>query len=127
VGTYALLLWLIRLVRKQQSFSVFRRAAWTTLCLVASLVILHSIEVVIWAQFYLWKHCFPDRETTYYYSLMSYTTVGYGDVALARPWQLMGGLEAMVGVLMFGWSTACLVAPVYRIQDALVKKFGTSA
>jgi Ion channel len=44
---------------------------------------------------YLWEHCFSDRETAYCYSLMSYTTVGYGDVALARPWRLMGGLEAM--------------------------------
>jgi Ion channel len=48
------------------------------------------LEAVIWAQFYLWKHCFSDRETAYYYSLMSYTTVGYGDVVLAHPRRLRG-------------------------------------
>jgi hypothetical protein len=34
----------------------------------------------------------------------------------------MGGMEAMAGVLLFGWSTACLVAFVYYVQNALMKK-----
>ena len=71
LGTYTILQWLICLTKKQRSFSVFRRAVGTILCLVIALVVLHSIEVVVWAQFYLWKRCFPDRETAYYYSQKS--------------------------------------------------------
>jgi hypothetical protein len=93
-----------------------------TLSVVAALVILHCLEILIWAQFLFWSNCFPDRETATYYSLMSYTTVGYGDVLLPLHWRLLGGLEAMIGVLMFGWSTACLVAFVYHVQNALLKK-----
>jgi hypothetical protein len=66
-------------------------------------------------------HCFPDRETAYYFSLTSYTTVGFGDVVISHPWRLMGGLEAINGVLMFGWSTASLVAFVFRLRETRVK------
>ena len=121
VGTYLLLRRLIRLARKPTT-AAFTRAAWTITCLIAALMILHVIEVVIWAHFYISQNCFPSRETAYYYSLMSYTTVGYGDVVIASPWRLMGGMEAMAGVLLFGWSTACLVAFVYFVQNALMKK-----
>jgi hypothetical protein len=63
-------------------------------------MLLHALEVVVWAHFYMWQNCFTSRETAYYYSLMSYTTVGYGDVVIASPWRLMGGMEAMAGVLV---------------------------
>jgi hypothetical protein len=121
VGTYALLRWLFRFARKPTT-AVFTRAAWTIVCLITALIIFHALEVVTWAHFYIWQHCFPDRETAYYYSLMSYTTVGYGDVVIASPWRLMGGMEAMAGVLLFGWSTACLVSFVYFVQNKLMEK-----
>jgi hypothetical protein len=122
VGTYALLRGLIRLARKPTT-AVFTRASWTITGIIAALILLHALEVVVWAHFYLWQHCFRDRETAYYYSLMSYTTVGYGDVVIASPWRLMGGMEAMTGVLLFGWSTACLVAFVYFVQNAMFRKY----
>jgi hypothetical protein len=82
VGTYAMLRWLIRVARKPTT-AIFTRAAWTFICLISALIILHAAEVVVWARFYISQHCFSDRETAYYYSLMSYTTVGYGDVVIA--------------------------------------------
>jgi hypothetical protein len=126
LGTYAMLLGLLRATKKHR-LQNFTRALLTMLGFVGSLLILHSIEVVIWAQFYLWKQCFPSRETSYYFSLMSYSTVGYGDVVISHPWRLMGGLEAMTGVLLFGWSTACLVAFIYYVQDATIKKLGPTS
>jgi len=50
------------------------------------------------------------------------TTVVYGDVVIASPWRLMGGLEAMFGVLLFGWSAALLVTLLTYIQNAHMKK-----
>jgi hypothetical protein len=45
---------------------------------------------------------------------MSYTTVGYEDVLLSNRWRMFGPIEAGVGVLMFGWSTAIMVAILER-------------
>lgn len=52
---------------------------------------------------------------------ISYTTVGYRDVVVANPWRLMGGLEAMTGVLMFGRSTASLVTLLSRFRESREK------
>src|SRR6476661_316134 len=45
----------------------------------ASVSILHFLESVIWAWFYQWWELFPDLETSMYFSLKSFTTIGYGD------------------------------------------------
>lgn len=80
--------------------------------LVSALLLLHLAEAVVWALFYVLAGVLPDLETAAYFSLTSYTTVGYGDVVLPEPWRLLGPLEAAVGVLMLGWSTGVLVAVI---------------
>jgi voltage-gated potassium channel Kch len=80
--------------------------------IVSSLLLLHLAEAVVWALFYLLAGTLPDLETAAYFSLTSYTTVGYGDVVLPEPWRLLGPLEAAVGILMLGWSTGILVAVI---------------
>jgi hypothetical protein len=80
--------------------------------LVSALLLLHLAEAVVWAIFYQLIGALPDLETAAYFSLTSYTTVGYGDVTLPEPWRLLGPLEAAVGILMLGWSTGILVAVI---------------
>jgi voltage-gated potassium channel len=80
--------------------------------LVSTLLLLHLAEAVVWALFFVLIGELPDLESAAYFSLTSYTTVGYGDVVLAEPWRLLGPLEAAVGVLMLGWSTGILVAVI---------------
>jgi hypothetical protein len=41
--------------------------------------------------------------------------VGYGDVVFPASWRLLGTIEAAVGKLVFGWSTAIFVAAITRI------------
>jgi voltage-gated potassium channel len=94
---------------------------------IVALVILHAIEVAVWAQFYVFEHCFPDAQTAYYFSLSSYTTVGYGDVVLSRQWRLMGSWEAMLGVLMFGRSTAALATLLHHLHDVRIRQFRAPA
>jgi voltage-gated potassium channel len=84
---------------------------------VSVLLLLHFLEAGIWAGLYRLLGLLPDMETAVYFSLTSYTTLGYGDVVLPSPWRLLGPIEAAVGILMFGWSTAIIVAvttQVYR-------------
>jgi voltage-gated potassium channel Kch len=80
--------------------------------LVSLLLLLHLAEAVVWALFFVLAGALPDLETAAYFSLTSYTTVGYGDVVLPEPWRLLGPLEAAVGILMLGWSTGILVAAI---------------
>jgi hypothetical protein len=87
--------------------------------LVGSLLLLHLAEAIVWALFYVWIGGLPDLESATYFSLTSYTTVGYGDVVLPEGWRLLGPIEAAVGVLMLGWSTGILVAVIATIYREL--------
>ena len=91
------------------------RPVWTLTCLVSMLLALHFLEISVWAAAFAGAHVLPDFETSLYYSLKSYTTVGYGDVLPPLSWRLLGPMEAAIGVLMLGWSTAIIVAAVQRL------------
>ena len=41
---------------------------------------------------------------------------GYGDVVLPPAWRSMGNFEAVIGIIMFGWSTALLVTVVTHLR-----------
>jgi hypothetical protein len=82
---------------------------------VSLLLLLHLVEAGLWGVTYRLAGLIPDMETAIYFSITSYTTVGYGDVVLQAPWRLLGPIEAAVGILMFGWSTAIMVAVINRV------------
>jgi voltage-gated potassium channel len=87
--------------------------------LVGTLLLLHLAEALVWALFLVWIGGLPDLESATYFSLTSYTTVGYGDLVLPERWRLLGPIEAAVGVLMLGWSTGILVAVIGTIYREL--------
>jgi len=93
------------------------RPIWTLIRLVSGLLLLHLFEMNIWAIAFVVVGMLPDFETALYFSLKSYTTVGYGDVLPLPAWRLVGPLEAAVGVLMLGLSTGFLVTAVQKIFD----------
>ena len=94
------------------------RPVWTLIRLVSLLLVLHLLEMAAWAVAYEFANVLPDFDTALYYSLKSYTTVGYGDVLPSVSWRLLGPIEAAVGILMLGWSTSIIVAAVQRIYNA---------
>jgi hypothetical protein len=69
--------------------------------------------------FYLWWGCLPDAEAAVYFSGVTYTTVGYGDLVLAKPWRVLAPIECLTGVLMCGLSTGVFFAGVNRIYQAI--------
>lgn len=93
------------------------RPVWILTRLVSSLLFLHLLEMATWAVAYTMGGVFGDYETSLYFSLKSYTTVGYGDVLPPKSWRLLGPFEAAAGVLMLGWSTSIIVAAVQRIYN----------
>lgn len=78
--------------------------------LFSGIMLLHTIETALWAVFYYTRALFTDFETSLYFSLTSYTTIGYGDVLLPQKWRLLGAIEGVCGVLLCGISTAFIFA-----------------
>jgi len=89
---------------------------WLFIRLAGWLVVLHLLEISIWALFYTWGHAIPDVRSAFYFSSVTYTTVGYGDLVLPEAWRLVGGIEALTGILMCGWSTGFFFAVVSRMH-----------
>jgi len=85
--------------------------------LFSGLMLLHLAEATIWAAFYYSRELFQDFETSLYFSLVSYTTIGFGDVLLPRRWRLLGAIEGISGVLLCGISTAF----IFAIMNAMFK------
>jgi hypothetical protein len=85
------------------------------------MVMLHFGEIAIWGLFYWWQGCFANALAAFYFSGVTYTTVGYGDLVLASPWRLLAPVESLIGVLMCGLSTGFfffLLSRIHRMQLA---------
>jgi hypothetical protein len=80
-----------------------------------SVTLLHGLEAFIWAMGFRWLHALPDKKSAMLYSLSAMTTFGHSGSNLEAHWQLMGALEALNGLILFGLSTAFLFA---IIQEA---------
>jgi voltage-gated potassium channel Kch len=78
-------------------------------------VLVHLAEITVWALYYAGGGGMPDLDTALYFSAVTYTTVGYGDLVLPAEWRLVGGIEALTGILMCGWSTAYFLAVVNQV------------
>jgi len=86
------------------------------------IIILHMLEIGIWAVFYYVRSLFGDFETSLYFSITSYTTIGFGDVVLPRAWRLLGGIEGVTGVLLCGLSTAFVFAIINAMFQMRVQR-----
>jgi hypothetical protein len=74
------------------------------------LTVLHAVEAGAWAGAYVALGARADFASAMLYSLSAMTTYGHADVFLAKHWQLMGAIEALNGMMLFGLSTAFLFA-----------------
>ena len=74
------------------------------------LAVLHGVECGIWAGMYLWLGALDSPADALLFSLDSMSTRGASQLTLHRHWQLMGALEAVDGMLLFGVSTAYVFA-----------------
>jgi hypothetical protein len=70
----------------------------------------HLIQIALWAVVFLICGEAPTFKQAFYCSAQNYTALGYGDVHLSERWQLLGPLEAVNGLLLFGLSTALMFA-----------------
>src|SRR5262245_36735874 len=114
IGVTSAVRWMRRHPITLQRFWVW---TWLFILLAAWIILLHLIEITVWGVFYAWQRAMPDLPTSLYFSAVTYTTTGYGDLVLPNEWRLVGGVEALTGILMCGWSTAFFFVVVSRMFE----------
>jgi Ion channel len=92
----------------------FWAITWLLIRIACWLIIIHLLEIAVWALFFWWNKCLPDAESSFYFSGVTYATIGYGDLVLPEEWRLFGPLEGLTGILMCGLSTAFLFVIVSK-------------
>lgn len=96
-----------------------RPASALTVLLRTALVLfgLHLLQVAAWAATFRLLPIDEIRsmEESIYFSLVTFTTLGYGDITIASHWRLMAGIEALNGIVLLGWSTALSFAVVQSL------------
>ena len=73
------------------------------------------VEIVVWAGVYLLVGAIEKFEAALYFSMVTFTKFGYGDVVIDDRWRLMAAIQAANGIIIFGLTTAVIVAVVQRV------------
>jgi hypothetical protein len=108
--TTFLALALVRMMRRGAAAPGFWKCVGIMAVVTLSTAAMHLIQIALWAVVLLACGEFATFEPAFYVSAENYTALGYGDIILSRPWRLLGPLEAVNGLLLFGLSTAVLFA-----------------
>lgn len=86
------------------------------------LVLGMALEVGIWAITFQVVGAFDAFEPSLYFSIVTFTTLGYGDIVLDADWRLLAGLAAANGLIIFGLNTAFLIEFSSRVRSARNEK-----
>ena len=87
--------------------------------LILILIAATLIETSAWAGMYTAIGAIPDFETSLYFSMVTYTTLGFGDIVLTVDWRLLSSIEAANGIVMFAWTTALIVVAIHQVSQTL--------
>lgn len=100
--------------REVRRFQAAAGLAMTVTVLVV--ILLHAVEAGLWGAAYLWLGALREAKSSMLYSLEAMTTYGHSNVDLAAHWRLMGALEALNGMILFGLTTAFLFRIIQTIS-----------
>lgn len=103
------------LVEAQTGLRAFVVVSLVVMVLLAS----HTAHLYIWAISLWLLGALPGYEEPIYFALVTYTTVGYGDVTLGPDFRILGGMASVNGILAFGLTTAFLVGLFPEIVGGL--------
>jgi voltage-gated potassium channel len=112
---------LAMLMRVLRSHSrIFRRLTIMPLTLLLAatigIFVIHTLEIWIYALLYLQLGAFGHFEQALYFSTVTYSTIGYGDLLMPHQWRVLGAIEGAAGIIMLGWSTAFLVSLLSQLK-----------
>jgi hypothetical protein len=110
----------VNFVRRERRRGHIGKRFWFDVTIVGSTIAFalaaHLVEIAIWALLFVASGEFLGLGIAYYHSALYYTTLG--DVGMSPGWSLLGPLEAVDGMLMFGVSTAMIFAVIQRLLVA---------
>lgn len=103
-------------VRLRGKLNAPRSIAFTVVvsATVLLLTTLHALEAGGWAAAYVLLGASPDPRNAMLYSLSAMTTYGHASIFLAERWRLMGAIEALNGMMLFGLTTAFLFSALHE-------------
>jgi len=91
------------------------KAAVTVSCFVLVMFCATIAEVWLWSGLFVLNGALPTLEEATYFSVVTFSTLGYGDIVLGPEWRLLGSIAAVNGVILFGWTTALVFIVVQRV------------
>ena len=112
----------VRLQRLQAVPQQLWPRTWIFIRLGGWMILVHLVEITVWALLYVWRRAMPDLPSALYFSAVTYTTTGYGDLVLPDEWRLVGAVEALTGILMCGWSTGFFFAVASRMLETTARR-----
>ena len=105
----------LRIFRRADPTYLSRYPTFVTVVWVSYLLIPIALDVILWALFYYASGALPTFEDALYFSTVTFTTVGYGDIVLGKDWRQVAVFEAVNGWIVFGWATALIMAVIQRL------------
>jgi hypothetical protein len=115
VATAFLVRVVVRLIPENSGDLEFWKSTAVMMIVTLITAVAHLIEIALWAIALLLCGEMASFETAFYFSAENYTALGYGDIVLSERWRLLGPLEAINGLLLFGLSTAVMFAVLSRL------------
>jgi hypothetical protein len=112
------LAFLVRILRSHHRLVRPLRSAPVAVLLIATVTIfaIHTVEIWFYALLYVLLDALGSFEVALYFSTVTYSSVGYGDVLLGKEWRILGAIEGATGLIMIGWSTAFLVSLLGQLR-----------
>jgi len=114
LGLVMLARWMSWIVRW---FRLHRHSLGKTIAMVTTMLgifLVHTIEIWLWAFAYVATGVVDSVEGAVYFSTVTFSTLGYGDITPPPEWRVFAALEAMNGIILIGWSIAYLIAASTR-------------
>ena len=102
-------LWLIRRPHRPKLVLVL------ILSIVAALGMI-TVSVWLWALAYFYLKIFITLEASLYFSLVSFTTLGFGDIILPPDWRILAGMTAANGFLVIGMMSAVVLETLRHVR-----------
>lgn len=92
------------------------RGLFTVVLLIMTIFILHVLQITFYAALYFTVHALPTVAKCFYFSAITYGTIGYDDKGMPATWQIVSAIEGLNGIILLGWSTAFVVTALGRIS-----------
>jgi hypothetical protein len=101
--------WSVRYYVRHSTAAPRASGLWPLMVAVLIMMSGTILQISLWAALFVGLDEFDEFYEAVYFSTVNFSSLGYGDVVMTRPWKLLGPLEALCGVLMLGMTAAALM------------------